>query len=1046
MFRWLIGLSLRFRFIVVGCAALLVLCGVIQLKKAPVDVFPEFMPLTVEVQTEALGLSANDIEDLITLNLEELLSAMPWLKSIRSESTTGLSSIVLTFEPGTDMLQARHMVQERLALKYALPNISLPPAMLQPISATSRFMMVGVSSEEIEATELSLEARWTIKPRLMGVPGVANVSIWGQQLRQMQVLFDPVRLRDAQLTQNDIIASAGDALWLTPLSFLRGSAPGTGGWIDNPNQRLGLHHDMPIISPETMAKVPVTPIHLLLTGKTISLGDVAETTFSHSMMIGDAFVDNGKGLLLVIEKLPSANTLEVTRGVEATLDELKLGMPGVKIDRNVFQLASYIKDSLFNLMIALLIGAVFLALVITFFGINPRGALISMIVIPLSLLAALVVLSLTGATLNTMILAGLVIALAVVIDDGVINVGNITERLQTGKSGDAASLEGVISATLLKTQGTTFYATLIVALAIMPVFFMGGVIGSFFVPLTWSALLAIVASLVVGLTVTPALCVVLLDENMPNGAGESPVVNWLQDRFTPLLKGAIESRRAVFGAISILVVVGALIGLFRAQSLLPSLQERTLRIHWATPPGTSHGESYRILSRVSRELRSLSGVLNVGAHLGRAVTGDDSSDVNAGQIWVDIDPNADYDDTVSAIRETINGYPGVDRDVQAYLRDTVSEVLTGEKAAVVVRTFGQDHEVLERTGEDIRHALSDIKGLVDLRAIGQTYTPQVNVKVDLDAASKVGIKPGDVRRSAATVFAGLTVGFLFDDQKIHDVLVWGAPETRQNIGQIQNLLVEKSDRHYVRLGDVANVSVIHAPTIIKHERISPYLDVIANVDGRDLGVVNREIEARLQKVVLPLEYHSEILGEYVERQEIQSRMRSLVLVALVGIFLLLQAALQSWRLASIAFLALPAAIAGGLLAAFLSGEMISLGSIVGLLAIVGIAARSSLLMMTHYQQLERQEGFHFDLNFILRGTGDQLSQVMTSSVAIFATLLPIVFFGNVPGLEIVRPMAIVIIGGVIVSTAVTLFAIPTLYWITGPIVRDRDADLDFSKV
>ncbi|TMI35751.1 MAG: efflux RND transporter permease subunit, partial [Betaproteobacteria bacterium] len=425
MFRWMIASSLQFRLVMLGIAAALIAFGTERLYRMPVDVFPEFAAPVVEVQTEAIGLSAREVESLITLNLEELLSGVPWLESIRSKSVTGLSSIVMTFKRGTDIVKARQMIQERLTLAYTLPNVATPPVILQPLSATSRFMMVGISSDKVEPTELSLLARWTIKPKLLGVPGVANVAIWGQRLRQLQVHIDPQRLRDARVLQDDVIAAAGDALWVSPLTFLKGSAPGTGGWIDNTNQRLGVHHQMPINSPEDMAKVVLGAQHLLMTGKSMALGDVTELTFAHPPLIGDAFVNNGSGLMLVIEKFPSANTLEVTRGVEQALAELKRGLPGVKVDSTVFRLASYIEESIANLAYALAAAALLVVAVIGVILYSWRTALIAAIAIPLSLLAALLALQLGGATLNSMIMAGLIVALGVVIDDAVIDTEKI---------------------------------------------------------------------------------------------------------------------------------------------------------------------------------------------------------------------------------------------------------------------------------------------------------------------------------------------------------------------------------------------------------------------------------------------------------------------------------------------------------------------------------------------------------------------------------------------------------------------------------------------
>lgn len=1043
MFRWIIGASLKFRFLVLGVAAALAVFGTIQLQKMPVDVFPEFAPPVVVVQTEAIGLSADEVTSLITLNLEELLSGVPWLESIRSESVTGLSSIVLTFKRGTDIMKARQMIQERLTLAYTLPNVATPPVILQPLSATSRFMMIGISSDKVEPTELSLLTRWTVKPRLLGVPGVANVAIWGQRLRQLHVQIDPNRLQDARVMQADIIAAAGDALWVSPLTFLKGSAPGTGGWIDNHNQRLGVQHAMPIESPEDMAKVAIAPPHLLLTGKTMALGEVAEVTFAHPPMIGDAIVNGGNGngnsLMLVIEKFPSANTLEVTRGVEQALAELSRGLPGVQIDAKVFRLASYVEDSIANLTRVIIIGAVFVTLVIGALLSDWRSAVVSAVAIPLSLLAAVIALHLTGATINTMILAGLMVALGIVIDDAVIGMERLMGRLRERKKGDATPILTIIYQATLETRSAAIYATLIVMLAVMPVFFMGGVSGAFFAPLALSYMLAVAASMLVALSITPALSLMLLG-NASRVAGESAMMARLRDRYGSLLGPVLKAPGAALIAVGVLLLAGIGVWPLLGQSLLPALKERELLVNWSTPPGTSHVETYRITSRVSSELRSLAGVRSVGAHVGRAVTGDQVVGINSSQIWVSIRPDADYDKTVAAIRDTIDGYPGVDHNVQTYLRDKVSEVLTGQSKAIVVRIYGQKRDVLRQKAEEVKKALSGIAGLVDLHADGQVEEPQLQVKVDLDAAGRASVKPGDVRRSEATVFSGLVVGYLFKEQKIFEVVVWGAPEARQSVSNLRDLWVEKSDRHHVRLGDVADVSIVSTPTVIRHERIAPYVDVVANVVGRDPGSVSSEVKSRLQKVAFPLEYHPEVLGEYAERLDAQQRTLGVAAAVLVGIFLLLQACLRSWRLAGVVFLALPASIAGGLLAALLGGGVISLGSIVGFLAVLGIAARNGVLLISHYQGLEVQQDVAFGLALVLRGARERLSPILASSVAIIAALLPMVVFGKIPGLEIVQPTAIVIIGGLVASALFTLFVMPALYLAIGADVQGH-ADL-----
>lgn len=1031
MFRWIIGSSLQFRFLVLGFAAALAAFGALQLKKMPVDVFPEFAPPIVQVQTEAIGLSAPEVESLITLNLEELLSGVPWLKSIRSESVTGLSSILLTFERGTNIMKARQMIQERLTLAYTLPNVAQPPVILQPLSATSRFMMIGISSDKIEPTELSLLARWTVKPRLLGVPGVANVAIWGQRLRQLHVQIDPNRLHDARVMQEEIIAAAGDALWVSPLTFLKGSSPGTGGWIDSKNQRLGVQHLMPIEGPEEMAKVAVTPLHLLLTGKSMSLGEISEVTFSHPPLIGDAVLKNGQGLMLVIEKFPSANTMEVTRAVDKALAELSRGLPGVQIDANVFRLATYVEDSISNLTLALIIGAVLVILVIGAFLFDWRSALVSAVSIPLALFAAVITLYLTGATINTMLLAGLVVALGVVIDDTVVGMEILMRRLRERKEEDcASSIMTIIYETTMEARGAALYGTLIVMLAVTPIFFMGGVAGAFFQPLALSYMLAVVASMIVSLTVTPALSL-MLRPDVSRAVGESPFAAWLCKRYETVLQSVTKMPRKMFLAVAVVVVAGVGVLPLLGQSLLPSLKERDLLVNWSTAPGTSHAETHRITTLASNELRSLPGVRSVGAHVGRAVAGDQVVGINSSQIWISIDAQADYDKTIAAIRETIAGYPGVDHNVQFYLRDKVSEALTGASKPIVVRIFGQKREVLHQKAEEVRQALSSVAGIVDPHIEGQVEEPTLQIKVNLDAAGRANVKPGDVRRSTATVFSGLVVGFLFKEQKIYEVVVHGTPEARQSLTNLRDLWVEKSDHQHARLADIADVSMVSTPTVIRHESISPYVDVVANVAGRAPGSVADEVEDRLERIKFPLEYHPELLGEYAERQSVQRRMQSVAGAALIGIFLLLQACFRSWRLAMITFLAIPVSLTGGMLAAFVSGSVISLGSIIGSLAVLGIAARNNALLISHYQRLEGREGVPFGLELVIRGAWELLSSILASSAAIVAAMLAIVVFGRIPGLEIVQPMAIVIIGGLVASTLLTLFVMPALYLLIG---------------
>jgi CzcA family heavy metal efflux pump len=1023
MMRWIVGSSLKLRYMVLAVAAAAMVLGIIRLRDAPVDVFPEFAPPYVEIQTEALGLSAAEVEQLVTVPMEELFNGVPWMQTMRSESIPGLSSIVLIFQPGTDLMRARALVQERLTQAQGLPtkNVSKPPVMLQPLSSTSRVMQIGLSSKNLSLIEMSVLTRWTIRPRLMGVPGVANVAVWGARQRQLQVQVDPERLGAHGVKLDQIIRTAGDALWVSPLSFLNASTPGiTGGFIDTPNQRLGVRHFLPISSPDDLAQVTVA-------GAAIPLGDVATVVENHQPLIGDAVINDGQGLLLVVEKFPWANTLEVTRGVEDALAALQPGLPGLAMDSTIFRPATFIEMALENLTLSLIIGSLLLVLVVGAFLFDWRTALISLVAIPLSLVAGALVLHLSGAGINTMILAGFVIAVGVVVDDAIIDIENIARRLrQHRREGSPKSTASIILEASLEVRGSIIFATLIIVLALLPVFFLEGLSGAFFQPLALAYVLAVLASMLVALTVTPALALILLGGEH-SARRESPLARRLQRGYERVLARLIRSPRPAYMAVALMLVLGLAVLPFLGQSLLPSFKENDLLVDWVGAPGTSHPEMTRITTEAGKELRGVPGVRNFGAHVGRAVTGDEVVNINATRGWVSIDPAADYDRTLAAVQDTVDGYPGIDREVLTYLRERVRDVLTGSDDAIVVRVYGPDLPVLRQKAEEVRQALTGIEGVVDLRVESQTEEPQVEIKVDLAKAEPYGLKPGDVRRAAATLVNGLEVGNLFEEQKVFDVVVMGTPELRHSLTSLRELLIDTPSGGQVRLEDVATVRIIPAENIIKREAASRRLDVGLSVRGRDLGAVARDVEQRLQVVNFPLEYHPELLGEYVERQAAEQRLQGFALAAVIGIFLLLQAAFGSWRLAILSFVTLPSALAGGVLAAYLSGGIISLGSLVGFLAVLGIAARNGIMLINHYQHLEEQEGEAFGPALVLRGARERLSPILMTTLATGLAVVPLVVAGNLPGHEIEHPMAVVILGGLVTSTLLNLFIMPALY-------------------
>jgi CzcA family heavy metal efflux pump len=886
-------------------------------------------------------------------------------------------------------------------------------------------MMVGLSSQRVSPIEMSVLARWTIRPSLLSVPGVANVAVWGMRDQQLQVLVDPKKLRANHVTLDQIVSTTGNALWVSPLTFLNASTPGSGGWIDASQQRIEVRHVLPISSPGDLAQVNVEDTSL-------RLGDVAAVVEDHQPLIGDDILNKGPGLLLVIEKAPGANTLDVTRGVQAKLAELQPGLSGIQIDTSIFRPASFIEMATDNLTRSLLIGFLFLALVLLALFYHWRVALISLVAIPLSLVAAGLVISLRGDTINVMVLAGLMVAVGVVVDDAIIDVENIMRRLrQHRREGSDRSPVGTILEASLEARSVIVYATLIILLALLPVFFLGGVSGAFFQPLAISYALALLASMVVALTVTPVLCLLLL-AGTPLERHESPLLQWLQRGYQVVLGWIIRTLRPALLAIGVFAAsVFALVGLAVLPSLgeplLPSFKEPDIMVQWQSPPGTSELEMARITTLASRELRSIPGVRNVAASIGRAVLGDQVVDVNSAQFAVSIDPATDYDATVAAIQKVADGYPGIRSDVQTYLKETTRQVMTGSSSDIVVRIFGPDLGVLRSKAEEVRQALTHIDGTADVHTELQVDQPQVDIKVDLAKAQRYGLKPGDVRRAASTLVAGIDAGSLFQDQKVFQVVVRGMPQARHSLTSIRDLLIDTPSGGQVRLGDVATVSILPTPNVIQHETVSRRIDVSLNVRGRDPGAVVNDIQQRLQAIKFPLEYRAEVLGAYQERQAAQSRLLIFGIAAAVGVFLLLQAVFGSWRLATLAFFALPSALLGGVLAAFAAGGVISLASLMGFFTVFGIATRNGIMLINHYQHLERHEGELFGPGLVLRGARERLAPILMTALAIGLALVPLVIYGNIPGQEIMYPMAVVILGGLVTSTVLNLFIVPSLY-------------------
>jgi len=1012
--KFLVHLALVKRWFVVGLAFALLMFGLFSVRKAKLDVFPEFSPIIIEIQTECPGLPALETESLITTPIEISLRGLPGLQTVRSKSLEGLSSVAMLFDDTVDIMLARQLAQERLlTLTGRLPSASRAPILLPAKSSLSRILKIGVTSDTLSQVELTTFVRWDVWPRLMAVPGVAHVAIWGQRDRQFQILVDPFELTSQKISLNEVLKATQDTL-----------APIAGGFIDTPNQRLSVSHTNAVTTTEDLKRLPVA----FRNGVSIPLERISLVDEGHQQPIGDAVVNGKLGLLLIVEKQLGANTIEVTNGLETAVKDIAATTNNINFDSRIFRPATFIETAVKNLKFALWLGCFLVGLVLLAFLFDWRTAFISLTAIPLSLGAAAIILQLQGVTFNTMIIAGLAIALGEVVDDAIIDVENVIRRLRLNRLEETPkSAFQVVFDASLEVRSSVVYATLIVALVFIPVLFLGGVAGKFFAPLAISYMIAVLSSLFVALTVTPALCLILLpgsDLNEKEFKSFTKVrhwyratLPWLMDRTRPLLfclAGAFVGAGVVFSQLG--------------EEFLPKFKESDFLMHWIGKPGSSLEAMQRTTLLISKDLMSIPEVQSFGAHLGRAEASDEVVGSNFSELWLSLRPGVDYKTAVEKLKSTIASYPGVFHDVLTYLRERIEEVVSGGKGSIVIRLYGDDLKILRKSAQDVYNTLSRIDGIADLQVEHQVEIPHLEIQVRPEAAA-LGLNAGDIKRTLYPYIHGQKVGEIHENQKTFDVTVWTEKKFRQNADSFSELPIALpnglSYGGTVALRQVAEVRLVSTPNIIQHEQGSRKIDISLNSKDGNLDKIANETLERISQLQLPPGYHAQLLGEYQERSLSQRRLLFFSLLSLLGIFLVLFLDFQSLRVATLVFFSLPFALLGGVVTSALASISISLGSLVGFVTVLGIAARNAVMLISHYRFLEEESG-RFDKELIVRGSEERLRPILMTAAATALGLLPIVIGGDKPGHEIEYPMAVIILGGLVSSTLLNLAAMPAL--------------------
>jgi CzcA family heavy metal efflux pump len=1012
----IVRFSIRFRGTVIALACALLFYGVYSLFGARYDVFPEFAPPEVTIQTEAPGLSSEQVEVLVTQPIENAINGVTGIDSMRSASIQGLSVITVVFGSGTDIYRDRQVVAERLAsVANALPAGVHSPLMTPLTSATSVIMQVGFTSHKLSLMSLRTIADWTIKPRLLAVQGVAGIEVYGGEVREIQFQFEPGQLMRYGVSVNELIAAARQA------TGIRGA-----GFIDTANQRLVLQTQGQSLTPAEIAQTVL--VHH--GSASVTLGEVAQVKDAPAPAFGAATIRGQPGVILIVDAAYGSNTLEVTQGVDQALGNLRpsLAAAGIAIHPQVFRAADFIQTSLANVRNSLLIGAALVVIVLFLFLFNARTALICCTAIPLSLLAAVVVLEKLGMSLNTMTLGGLSIAIGVVVDDAVIDVENIYRRLRENRTAaKPRSVFNVVFDASIEVRSAVVYASFAVILVFFPVLAISGLAGRFFSPLGVAYIWAIVASLLVAVTVTPALCFLLLaHRDLP--PQEPPLVHWIKRGYGTLLLRIERAPRPVILLVLVVIFAGLAGSYFLTGSFLPELREGNITVHMTAAPGTSLAESLRLGDRVTAALQKVPYVVSVAQRAGRAELGTDIMGTNSSEIEVNVHARTGAQVALAQadIRKVIAQFPGALFSSNTFLTERINETLSGFRAPVVVNVFGNNLDELDREGLAVSRTLSSIPGATQVELQSPPGLPQISVRLRKDDLIRWGFDPVEVLDAVRAAFGGQVVGQIYQGNRVFNVVVILAPRDRATVGEIGALPLRSPAGNYVTLAQLADISVTPGRSIILHQGARRVETITCNVVSRSLNSFVSEAQRRINSLSLPSGSYVEFAGTAAAQAQSRRDLMVHSLLAGLGIVLLLSVVMGHWRNLLLVMANLPFALVGGVFAAWITGGNLSLGSLVGFVTLFGITVRNSIMLISHYEHLVGVEGMNWSLETALRGASERLAPILMTAVVTGLGLLPLAIGSGDPGREIEGPMATVILGGLVTSTLLNLLVLPTL--------------------
>ncbi len=1030
MMAAIVRFSIRFYGIIIGLALLTVIYGAYSLTRSNLDVFPEFSPKQIIIQTESPGLSAELVESLVSQPIENAIAGTIGVADMRSQSIPGLSVVTVIFDEHTDIYRNRQVVAERLStLANQIPK-GITPNITPLTSSASTVLGFGLSSKHRNLMELRTIVDWTIVPHLLSISGVADVNVFGGEVRQFQVQIDPEKLVLYQLNVNDVVKAAQQATGVSGA-----------GYIQNRNQRIIINTQGQTSTPETLAKAAIVQRN----GITIKLGDIGRVVEGAAPSISAAAINEEEGIYLSVQGQLGANTHAVTLAIEAALQELKptLAVEQVQLHEGLFRPANFIETAIEGVRADILIGSVLVITILFLFLFNVRTAFISATAIPLSLLSAIVVLSYFQIGLNIMVLGGLAIALGEVVDDAIIDTENIFRRLKENRLlANPKPIYQTVFEASMEVRSSVVYATIIVALVFMPLLTLSGVAGKLFAPLGVAYITAIVASLLVALTVTPALCYILLGKAKLN-TEDSPIIKTIKTSYIRLLHRIERNYKAVLSVSFILIALGlGILPLFKSQ-FIPALHEGHFIMHMTAVPGTSEKESLRLGKKVSAVLRKIEGIKSITQWVGRAPNGADTFGTHYSEFEIEIGTlSGEAQDRILAdIREELAGeavdqdgdgvaeigFVGVNFAINTFLTERIEETISGYAASTVINVFGNDLDALDRDAQKIAALVNNIAGAEDVLVQSPPGTPQVVVRLRPDKLSIWGLQTADVLNTLRASYQGVSVSQIYLGSRVIGLSVVMDHEASDDIGDINNIPLFNPEGRLLHLKDVAFINQENGRSKILHASAKRIQTITANVENRGVESFNQEIKKRIKKEIsLHQGNYLEFTGE--AKANAQSREDLVVhsLLASVAIFLMLYVAFGRLRNLLLTFANLPFALIGGVIAALFTGGWISLGSLVGFVTLFGITLRNSIMMVSHFQHLVDKEACVWNLETCIRGSTERLPSILMTALVTGLGLLPLAIGSGQPGREIEGPMATIIVGGLVTSTILNLLILPTI--------------------